>query len=388
MEAAEVPGLGAPIQYATPNRSGSGAAGEELDDESQARQLREMRLLELEQELSNAQLANQALRDRLAEASFQQAVLARTSEAQKAFMAQTMVSQSDAERAREAQREEAAAAQRRADQLKLQQNERQMRDLQEAQRVLRASFDTERSKLFSGAHELERQLRERTEEQQRMAKETAALKARLKELEAEQQRTSAAQSEEQVKQLNRGTVQLYAPDGSALPPVSQDFFAFLAGSFKGDYLKLRHSSSVAHTLSTQAQMARANGLQSNLQEDVLFSDYVTKYNRRSAGQARVLVVTQTALYVFSDAKALELRRRIPIRQIDRVSLSRMCTDLLVVHHINEQGQHSQALATSDNKHDSQQAHCQVSAYADFFPFVSCCFGVFAFRPVVDVSEAR
>jgi len=363
MEVPQVHGLGAPLDFASP---GSGAAVDEMDDEAQARRQRELRLMELEQELANAQHANRALREQLTEASFQQAVLARTSEAQKMFMAQTMAQTSEAERLRDAAREETVAAQRRMDQQKLMQNERQVRELQEELRVLRASFNAERSSLASDTHDLERQLLERTEEQQRMAKETAALKARLRELETEQQHLAEAEHE-QSRRL-KGTVQLYAPDGSALPPVSQDFFAFLAGSFKGDYLQLRHSSLVAHTLATQAQIARAKGMQAALEEDILFSDHVVKYNRRSKPQARVLLLSQTALYIFADAKSLELRRRVPLRHIDRVSLSRMCTDLFIVHNSSEQDLLLTCPKRAELMYHLQQAYAGLSASRTPLPY--------------------
>jgi hypothetical protein len=59
-----------------------------------------------------------------------------------------------------------------------------------------------------------------------------------------------------------------------------------------------------------------------------------QYNRRNSGQQRVLVLTSTAIYNFIPKK-YELRRRIAIQDLRSVSLSRLCTDLIVLHHATE-----------------------------------------------------
>jgi hypothetical protein len=178
----------------------------------------------------------------------------------------------------------------------------------------------------------------------------------------------------------------FAADGSILPQVGSDFVALLTASFRGDYLKLRHNAGLMHTLGVQASIAHATlapvGAVGGSQEDeptveeVVFSDYVTKFNRRNAGQPRVVALTQAALYVLQGPKALQLRRRFALCDLTKVSISRLCTDLIVLHHATEHGQTTTPAqrAASDPR-------------SSFF----CPHSLFVcdtlFRSLVDLSEA-
>ena len=62
---------------------------------------------------------------------------------------------------------------------------------------------------------------------------------------------------------------------------------------------------------------------------ILFS--LLQYNRRNSGQARLLILTSNAIYNFLPVK-FQLRRRIDIRDLTSITLSRLCTDLIVLHH--------------------------------------------------------
>lgn len=69
---------------------------------------------------------------------------------------------------------------------------------------------------------------------------------------------------------------------------------------------------------------------------VHFSDFATKYNRHNKGQKRILCITEAGLYVILPDKYV-VRRRIPIREVKWISLSRMATDVLIVHCKTEHG---------------------------------------------------
>ena len=97
---------------------------------------RQMRLLDLEQRLSMAQQSNVAMRAKLDAACFQSAVLSRTAESQKLFLAQTLVQTSEAERIKEQARLEVHAAQHREDARKLQQSENTIHSIREEQRMV------------------------------------------------------------------------------------------------------------------------------------------------------------------------------------------------------------------------------------------------------------
>jgi hypothetical protein len=248
---------------------------------------------------------------------------------------------------------------------------------------LRAKFDADRAALESNTKKLLEELSQKTEEQKRMQAEANLMRGRLEQLQQEQaagmgsyggsggmggphsRRTAPSQPRGAGAATTGGadgnghadpdpsaTTALLGPDGHPLPPVPPSFLAFLTSSFRGDYLKLRHSAAVAHTLANHAQMDRAQGRgqqsrqgQSSAEEEeeIVFSDYVTKYNRRNAGQARVLVLTGQALYLFAgpSVQNLDLRRRVALRDLTKLSLSRLCTDLVVLHHATDHGRHAE-----------------------------------------------
>ena len=62
-------------------------------------------------------------------------------------------------------------------------------------------------------------------------------------------------------------------------------------------------------------------------EKTLFSDYVTKINKKSIEQKRVLVITNIALYNFKEKK---LKRRLEVKKIKGITASKT-SDEFVVH---------------------------------------------------------
>ena len=205
----------------------------------------------------------------------------------------------------------------------------------------------------------------------------------------------------------------FAADGSLLPQVGSDFVTLLTASFRGDYLKLRHHAGLMHTLGAQAGMApfaslaasggvgriggglRSSSLLGGSEDDppleeVVFSDYVTKFNRRNAGQARVVALTQSALYVLQGPKRLQLRRRFGLCDLAKVSLSRLCTDLIVLHHATEHGRSTRTQPPRNPQPAAcsrQQQHRFLCSSRTHFAVSVACFVLFSCRSSVDLSKA-
>ena len=96
--------------------------------------------------------------------------------------------------------------------------------------------------------------------------------------------------------------------------------------YVGDYLGLAGNASVAKLLSKYKDESPSGGHTSS----ILFADAVSKINRKSKAQMRVLLLTPHALYNLTEGKWKE-NRRIEIRKISAVSLSKLADNFVVVH---------------------------------------------------------
>lgn len=95
---------------------------------------------------------------------------------------------------------------------------------------------------------------------------------------------------------------------------------YLEGCFQGDYLLLRDNP---HVLAAVYR----HGC-----DDVLFSDNMTQYGGLFNGkQRRVLAITNKAVYVFRP-KTFRPERIIRVSEIKSLSVSRLRTDIFVIHH--------------------------------------------------------
>jgi len=147
---------------------------------------------------------------------------------------------------------------------------------------LRAKFDADRAALEANTKKLLAELAQKTEEQKRMQAEATLMRGRLDQLQQEQaagmgsyggSNMGGPHSRRATPNQPRGAgaatigsshghghadpetsaaAEMLGPDGHPLPPVPPSFLAFLTSSFRGDYLKLRHSAAVAHTLANHA----------------------------------------------------------------------------------------------------------------------------------------
>lgn len=340
-------------------------------EEEQERKAYEARLLELEQDLSNAQRINVDLKSKLDAATFHSAVLTRTAESNQMFVAQNLIQTGENERVKEQARLEVHSRQHQEDLRKIQASERAIAAIQEEQRQLKSRFEASKAEAEAHAAALAAELAQTAAAKEKALKDANLLRMRLDQLLTEnaqgQSRTNAAgrfnsplHRQRLLDQSQTGAdgspaSALFSPssfgNADALAGLDAldfdrdgesanaggDFINFLTSSFRGDYLKLKHHTGLTHTLASQQKVAAGAGLQSSeVHEEVIFSDYVTKFNRRNAGQPRIIVLTQTALYVLTGggkdaSKKLELRRRIPLQHIASVGLSRLCTDLIVIH---------------------------------------------------------
>ena len=62
-------------------------------------------------------------------------------------------------------------------------------------------------------------------------------------------------------------------------------------------------------------------------EKIIFSDSITKINKKLVEQKRVLIITDQALYNFKENK---LKRRIPVKSIKAITASKT-SDEFVIH---------------------------------------------------------
>ena len=355
------------VSYSSPaDPLASHASAEEQD-----RKAYEARLLELEQDLSIAQRINVDLRSKLDAATFHSAVLTRTAESNQLFVAQNLIQTGENERVKEQARLEVHSRQHQEDLRKIQASERTIAAIQEEQRQLKSRFDASKAEAEAHAAALAAELAQTAAAKEKAVKDANLLRMRLEQLLADnaqgQNRANAAgrfnshlHRQRLLDQSQAGAdgspaSALFSPSSFGGPDAlvgldaldfdrdgqsanaGGDFINFLTSSFRGDYLKLKHHTGLTHTLASQQKVAAGAGLQSSeVHEEVVFSDYVTKFNRRNAGQPRILVLTQTALYMLTGggkdaSRKLELRRRIPLQHMSSVGLSRLCTDLIVIH---------------------------------------------------------
>jgi hypothetical protein len=107
-----------------------------------------------------------------------------------------------------------------------------------------------------------------------------------------------------------------------LEEINNEFWGLVIDSFKGDYLNFGANAKVIRMLLHHDD------------KHVVFSDFVRKVNRRNGTDERVLLLSDCALYVLVPG-SLELKRRIPFRQISSTSLSRLQADVMVLHHKQE-----------------------------------------------------
>jgi len=93
--------------------------------------------------------------------------------------------------------------------------------------------------------------------------------------------------------------------------------------FIGDYL------GITTNLETSNIMAK------NGDRSVIFADTVQKVNKRNKIQTRTLLLTENGLYNLGDTKKIELKRRIDLRKIAKVSVSHLADNLFVLHVMGE-----------------------------------------------------
>lgn len=125
--------------------------------------------------------------------------------------------------------------------------------------------------------------------------------------------------------------------------------AMLEANRPADVLKLAVNPSIIKILQTQADEDTNNQQESEF-EFVIFSDLVTKFNRRGKAQERILLITQRAIYnLVSQGKLTSYQRRIPITQLAGVTLSQT-GDEFVLNVIDEYGYHFKSHRRSDIMH--------------------------------------
>jgi predicted ribosome quality control (RQC) complex YloA/Tae2 family protein len=138
---------------------------------------------------------------------------------------------------------------------------------------LRARFDSDRTRLEGHASQLAEEIAEHQLAANKYKSEAEMMQARFEQIQKEQDDLKKSTTGSRFNSPSKGM----ADSGAvSFDPSSSDFFAFIASSFRGDYLKVRHHVTLSHTLSQQAQMAHARQLQLSDHEEVLFSDYITK----------------------------------------------------------------------------------------------------------------
>lgn len=86
----------------------------------------------------------------------------------------------------------------------------------------------------------------------------------------------------------------------------------------GDYLSLSKDRSLEAVL--------------DIGEEIIWSDAVEKVNRHEKSQRRVLMITNLAMYTFIPKNYKAYRRRIPIREIQGISLSDSTDDVIIRKH--------------------------------------------------------
>jgi len=88
--------------------------------------------------------------------------------------------------------------------------------------------------------------------------------------------------------------------------------------FLGDYLSLATNQSIVKIL------AKSN------EQTVAFSDVVIKINKRNKMQERILLITESGLYNI-DPGSYKVKRRIPLRDIGSISLSKLPDNFFAIH---------------------------------------------------------
>jgi hypothetical protein len=130
------------------------------------------------------------------------------------------------------------------------------------------------------------------------------------------------QKEEMLRLMyERQSKELKAAQGEGFDEM-KDFMSIIRRSFKGDYLNLCTNPIALHAMKKFQET------------DILFSDVVSKYSRQNQKQERILAVTPTGIYLFSDQIRLHFHARIPVSEVTNVSLSRLTAELIVIHHPN------------------------------------------------------
>jgi len=129
--------------------------------------------------------------------------------------------------------------------------------------------------------------------------------------------------EKQIQELEEKLA--YVPDTSQAIFL-KNFGNFMIDSFEGDYLDLCNNVKLLSTIYQNGDLGEEIA-----QKPVAFSDYVKKINRNNREQKRILVMTQKSLYNALPNRNVTVKRRIPINQIQSVTMSRKASDLFVIH---------------------------------------------------------
>jgi len=211
------------------------------------------------------------------------------------------------------------------------------------QRDLSVSFDSDRQRLEREVEHLRSQygmeleightenrqsrealtkdIKEWDRERVRFIRENKELQARLEELQ-EQAVVDEEEMLEKAKQVKNLQLQIESLPDVKGRELNDEFGKFLVDSFKGDYLSFSCKPSI---LAIFFRLGDSK---------VLFADYVQKVSSNNQSQKRAIALTNSSVVLASypTKHGLLLKRRIPLREVASITLSRFASDLLVLHH--------------------------------------------------------